>query len=205
MKQPHRNPNSLTVSLLEPYRGPLNEITTARVILESDPTPEVARVLDSRKVGRRYDYLVSWKDLPASENSWVPHSDLPSTLDEVLEHFHRRHPTLPRPHQIDISRDRSLPLPCKPPARVEVTQLPAPLHPRVPFAPARVPSPPQPLRAIAYTPPTRTTLRSGRVSHPPPPCLDPDVHVPRRARLKEGDSVMAASVLSHVTPDPRDL
>lgn len=177
------------VSLLEPYRGPSNETAPMLVDLDGDATPEVTSVLDSRKMGRRYDYLVSWKDLPVSENSWVPHSDLPSTLDEVLERFHRRHPTLPRPHQFDISRDRSLPDPTQlvpsseAPAPTESSTSPTiPSNPRVPFTPTRVPSPLQPLRTVGYAPPTKTTLRSGRVSRPPPPRLDPAIHAPRRAR-----------------------
>ena len=177
------------VSLLKPYRGPLDETTPACVVLDGNSTPEFALVLDSRKVGRRYEYLLSWKNLPVSENSWVPHSDLPSTLDELLERFHRRHPTLPRPHQVDISWDRSLPCsnqtasvhdPLAPTGDPVPSTPPSDSH--TPFVPLHAPSPPQPLRAIGYAPPTKTTLRSGRVSRPLPPHLDPEIHTPCRAR-----------------------
>jgi len=47
------------VSLLEPYRGPVDKISPSRVDLEEGFVPEIATILDSRKIGRRYEYLVS--------------------------------------------------------------------------------------------------------------------------------------------------
>ena len=46
-------------------------------------------ILNSRKVGCQYDYLIHWKDLPDSENSWTPLTEISSSLNHHLEQFHR--------------------------------------------------------------------------------------------------------------------
>jgi hypothetical protein len=48
-----------------------------------------------RKIGHHYEYLIRWKSLPKSKNSWIPLSDIPTTLNKTIEHFHRRHPCAP--------------------------------------------------------------------------------------------------------------
>ncbi|OSX58307.1 hypothetical protein POSPLADRAFT_1041405, partial [Postia placenta MAD-698-R-SB12] len=55
---------------------------------------------DCRKIGRRCDYLVHWCGQPVSERSRVGLSDVPRSLNESLGRFHRRHPSLPRPHRV---------------------------------------------------------------------------------------------------------
>jgi len=243
------------VSLLEPYNGPAEKISPSCVDLDEDFAPEVAAILDSRKVGRRYEYLVSWKDLPTSENSWVPLSDLPISLNKIIERFHHRHPALPRPHHFDLNKDRSFPDSSNPvsnhsnssldvqtnfvdnsppitetsnssnipsnssnfipdpvsstsnthsspnlssPNPPDPSPSPSPSPPAhssrycTPFAPKRAPLPPQPPRGAPYEPPTQTTMRSGCVSRPPPPRLDPEVPSrPCRAQPRKGDGVTA--------------
>ncbi|KAJ3990897.1 hypothetical protein F5050DRAFT_1542028, partial [Lentinula boryana] len=81
-------------SLLEPYTDPSEHHPHA------DPLPfelidsslSIQSVLDCRKVGQRFDYLIHWKDQPSSEDSWVSLADIPSSFNETLDHFHCRHP-----------------------------------------------------------------------------------------------------------------
>ncbi|KIJ23544.1 hypothetical protein M422DRAFT_786144 [Sphaerobolus stellatus SS14] len=173
----------------------MDKVSPTAASLPQDLVPVPSSILDCRKIGRPYEYLATWKDLPTSENSWVPLSDLPTTMDEVVECFHRRHPNLPRPHHFDLIADRSVvstapsifddapssqdsraaPTAAVPPP----TQLP-PSRPS-PFVPVRPSSPPLPPRAAAYVPPAATTLRSGRVARPPVR-LDPEVRTTRKAR-----------------------
>lgn len=203
------------VSLLEPYLGSVENIKTTPVELaENTNFPEISTFLDCRKVGRRYEYLVSWKNQPDTENSWIPLSDLPRTYDEQLERFHRRHIKLPRPNRFDFTQDRTSDpnIHDKDDSHfssnsVLISDSPSTIHEIDNSIPtnstlnnnsdsdsstiwhsrARSPSP-VPNRYTHYEPPTQTTLRSGRVSKPPPPRLDPDIHAtrPRGARAKEG-------------------
>lgn len=198
------------VSLLEPYSDPSEfhpHSTPHPFDVDLDTPPDtIASILDSRKLGQRYEYLVRWKGLSDDEDSWVPLSDIPTSQNELIERFHRRHPRAPRPHRLIL--ERSLPVPnitdthssilpqtnlqipvpsdrslaSVPPAAPDAP-LAAPAHPVVPAVPPAAPSarsavplavprPPSP-PAIrmdprqVYTPPSRTTLRSGRVSRPP--------------------------------------
>ncbi|KZT09799.1 uncharacterized protein LAESUDRAFT_638520, partial [Laetiporus sulphureus 93-53] len=87
------------VSLLEPYQPPANILHhspahPAHIELQSDLS-QIKTFLDCRKVGCQYDYFIHWKDQPVSERSWVALSDIPSSLNEQLNRFHRWHPTLP--------------------------------------------------------------------------------------------------------------
>ncbi|PIL28410.1 hypothetical protein GSI_08444 [Ganoderma sinense ZZ0214-1] len=89
------------VSLLEPYydtTAPLPHSNPVPFpISEDSPAPAIHAILDCRKLGQRYEYLVHWRDLPQDEDSWVPITDIPSTANELLERFHRRHTRAPRP------------------------------------------------------------------------------------------------------------
>ncbi|KAJ3473638.1 hypothetical protein NLI96_g12900 [Meripilus lineatus] len=83
------------VSLLEPYNDPSDFHTHASPspfdFIPDSPTPSIHSILDCRKVGHRYEYLIHWHDLPSSEDSWVPLSDIPTSSNELLDRFHRRH------------------------------------------------------------------------------------------------------------------
>ena len=182
------------VSLLEPYSDPSEfhqHATPEPFTLHEDSIPSnsslsIDSILDSRKIGHRYEYYVHWKSLPDEENSWVPLSDIPTTSNELIERFHRRHPRAPRPHRLIL--DQTFP----PPVSVvtddtftssSAPQMPSdasssaasssiavarPARPAVPVAVARPASPPpvhENLRS-SYTPPTQTTTRSGRISRP---------------------------------------
>ncbi len=97
------------VNLLEPYHDPSQ--IPGRVApppppidLDPDDTPwlEVDSLLDARRIGRRLEYLIHWKNTTPDEDSWVPISDLSTDLDEDIERFHRRHPQLPQPTRSEL-------------------------------------------------------------------------------------------------------
>lgn len=82
------------VSLLEPYSDPSDFHTHASPLpfdLADDPANDIKSILDCRKTGHRYEYLVRWKSLPESEDSWLPLSDIPTLFNELIERFHCRH------------------------------------------------------------------------------------------------------------------
>ncbi|KAF8752755.1 hypothetical protein RHS01_07336 [Rhizoctonia solani] len=148
------------VSLLEPHHSPSDipgrvEPAPPPVFLDGDSTPwrEVDKILDCRKIGRRYDYFVSWKGLTPDENSWVPLSDMSTGLNELIERFHRRttNRRLPRPPPLLL-------YPTKPRGSPSVNSPPDPSTPDdnapAPFEPVRLPTPP-PERHVSYTPPPR--------------------------------------------------
>lgn len=190
------------VSLLEPYSDPSEFHPHAPPepfdIHPDSLSPNASRtidsILDSRKIGHRYEYFVRWKSLPDEENSWVPLSDIPTTANEIIERFHRRHPRAPRPHRLILDQTFPAPVsdvtdavplsapqvplsasslassPVASPA-ASLAPLPAAPHaprPRVPPAAPR-PRSPSPVREnlrSSYVAPTQTTTRSGRVSRP---------------------------------------
>ena len=65
------------------------------IIVDSEEEMEVEEILDSRMNKRRLQYLVKWKDLPSTENSWEPAINLKNAPDSI-KHFHERHPSAPR-------------------------------------------------------------------------------------------------------------
>jgi transposase InsO family protein len=104
------------VNLLERYEPPANfpgrhQHTAANPLLvdeSASPGIPIKEFLDVRRIGRRFDYLVDFIDQPISERSWIPLSDIPSTYNEMLERFHRRHPRLHRPADSTLLRTRPL-------------------------------------------------------------------------------------------------
>jgi hypothetical protein len=98
------------VSLLEPYSDP------SQFHPHANPEPfqlsdenfndlalHIHSILDCRKIGHRYEYFVRWKNLSEDENSWIPLSDIPTSSNELIDRFHRRHPKAPRPHSLIIN------------------------------------------------------------------------------------------------------
>lgn len=178
------------VSLLEPYHDPsqfhLHASPVPFELVDDIPSATVHSILESRKLGQQYEYLVRWKDLSLDENSWGPLSDLPTSADELIERYHRRHPKSPRPPSSILHRSvhesgatdattlssAQVPLPAasSEPARPSTLLASTCPHAAIPSAAPRPPSP-APLRlnpCVEYTPPSQTTLCSGRVSRPPP-------------------------------------
>lgn len=173
------------ISLLEPYSDPSEfrpHASPEPVELdpESDPALRIQDVLDARKIGHRFEYLTRYKDADASEDSWVPLSDFPSSLDSILERFHRRHPKAPRPHKTVLAQTfPGDPVISSPSSNIDSAATAststaaaiAALPPRVPDAAPRPPSPlaaPRQNLRVEYVPPEATIMRSGRVAKPPP-------------------------------------
>lgn len=184
------------VSLLEPWNDPASvpgrvNPPPPRVRIETqDTSPQIESILDCRKVGRRFDYLVKWLDHPSDENSWIHLSDIPKSKDELLEVYHRRNSSKPHPPRFDIERERSarhitLDSPPQDPPQDQNASAAAPQD-QTPITaiPSRIPRQsvdsssssfsstsrrylPQSLREV-YIPPSQTTLRSGRLSRPRP-------------------------------------
>ncbi|KAF8322837.1 uncharacterized protein EI90DRAFT_2825793, partial [Cantharellus anzutake] len=64
-------------------------------LLAEDNPLNIKKILDVRKVGRRFEYLLEQSDKPSSETSWFMLNDIPDTYNELLETFHCRHTKLP--------------------------------------------------------------------------------------------------------------
>jgi len=183
------------VALLEPYHDPSTfrpHSSPEPFHLADDPALSIQTIHDARKIGHRFEYFVCWKDLPESENSSIPLSDIPTSQNELIDRFHRRHPQAPRPHTIVLNQTFSIPPTTHSPSvSIELTPQTSSPHtdsvlavpqasstllapPAIPPAAAR-PAPPlvihQRLRS-EYVPPIQTTTHTGRVSEPAQ-CLDP--------------------------------
>ncbi|KAF8337871.1 uncharacterized protein EI90DRAFT_2908965, partial [Cantharellus anzutake] len=56
--------------------------------LAEDNPLNIKKILDVRKVGRLFEYLLEQSDKPSSETSWFMLNDIPDTYNELLETFH---------------------------------------------------------------------------------------------------------------------
>ena len=78
------------VSLLEP--APADTPLETDIEMEPDQTDyEVEQILDVRKFGNQWRYLVKWKNYPSEENSWEPIKCL-KDCPKRLEQFHQQNP-----------------------------------------------------------------------------------------------------------------
>jgi len=159
------------ISLLEPYIPPTDfpdrvqpSSAIPDVILEGEIEMNIKEILDVRKIGRRFDYLLDFVDKPISDRSWTPLFKIPSSYDELIERFHRRHSSLPKPsiHAMKIKKRTSNPV--APP--VPVPTLPPSVSIHDPLALPPRPVSPLDSEHFTYQPPSITTTRSNRKSKP---------------------------------------
>ena len=155
------------VSLLEPVHPSVSipdciqDHAVTRVLLSPEITnPEVVTILNSRKIGRRYEYLVRWKNLPDSEDSWTPFAEISTSLYSYLEQFHRRNPSRPHPPRFQITDAHS---------EIPVSVLTPSVPSVYDYNTARVRTPPpEPWSQLqVYEPPSTAITRIGRHVHPP--------------------------------------
>ena len=151
------------VSLLEPFISltsipdRIQDSKTTKIVLSPEAiiNPEVSTILDSRKIGRRYDYLIHWKNLQDSENSWTPFAELSTTIYPHLEAFHRQNPSRPHPPRFQIIE--TIP---SPPTSISLPSAGD-------YNTARSSTPPPKPWSQDYEPPSQSITRSGRLVHPP--------------------------------------
>ncbi|THH04254.1 hypothetical protein EW146_g10223 [Bondarzewia mesenterica] len=165
------------VSLLERYADPSDfhpHASPTPFDLSDNTSPSIHLLLDCRKIGHRFEYLARWNDRDASENAWIPLSDIPTTLNKLIEHFHRHHPRAPRPHIMEINKDYHSIL--QDSTDINSPHTPPPIIDESLLTRASVPTQVvRPLSPITqrvnlqreYFAPMSTTLRSGCISHPP--------------------------------------
>ena len=78
------------ISLLEP--APADAPLETDIEMDPDQTDyEVEQILDVRKFGNQWRYLVKWKNYPSEENSWEPIKCL-KDCPKRLEQFHQQNP-----------------------------------------------------------------------------------------------------------------
>ena len=128
------------------------------LVQDPETNKEISTIIDSRKVGRRYDYFIHWKDLPDSENSWLPFAEIPNDLYYILEQFHCRNPARPHPPRFEFSITNS-----ESPSTLNDLPL---IQPEPHYQPARSRSPP-PQSYIRDEPPIQQKTHSGHLVHPP--------------------------------------
>ncbi|TPX36791.1 hypothetical protein SeLEV6574_g08003 [Synchytrium endobioticum] len=92
--------NVFHVSLLKRYNRPsdpsrqLPKPPPLRVL--EDEEYDIREVLDVRRRGRGFEYLIWWEGYPKAESTWEPQRVLND--DNMLQEWHKRNPNKPSPH-----------------------------------------------------------------------------------------------------------
>ena len=78
----------VNVSQVKKYHGSLQR--PPPIEIDGEEEYEVEDILDHRRSGRGYQYLVSWTGYDASENQWLPEREL-QHCRELLSNYKKRH------------------------------------------------------------------------------------------------------------------
>ena len=112
------------VSLLEP--APSDAAIKTEWHFEDDEEEyDVERILDSRRSGRKIEYLVKWLGFDEEENSWEPTENFSSAMNQKLVDYHRANPQRPGPTET-TAREKPKPPKRRRPQRTVEQQLDGP-------------------------------------------------------------------------------
>ncbi|EIW54244.1 uncharacterized protein TRAVEDRAFT_51961 [Trametes versicolor FP-101664 SS1] len=133
--------------------------------------PSISQVLDSHKLGQRYEYFMRWSGRSPDKDSWVPLSDLSLSpaVNELVDRFHHCHPRAPHPHQLVF--ERTVPVPADS-IDTPSSTLQASAPPSAPSAPLALPV--LPVSSVAVPPPASS------MPAPVPPLPASSVPAPAR-------------------------
>lgn len=77
------------VSLLEPYKDPSDfhahaELNSFELDPKDNAATQIDAILDSRKIGQRFDYLIHFRNSSPDEDTWTPLTDIPNIANELI-------------------------------------------------------------------------------------------------------------------------
>ena len=88
------------VSLLEPYKTSSipgrSQVPPPSVEIEGIEEFEVSKILDSRIIRRKLEYLIHWQGYDINERTWEPAANL-CHAPEMIQDFHHQYPKKPSP------------------------------------------------------------------------------------------------------------
>ena len=146
------------VSLLEPFIDPNNipnhisEPIAHNIEIPEEPNIQISTIVDSRKVGRCYNYFVHWINTTDTKNFWIPFSNIPNSLFHILDQIHCRNPSRPHPPRFLFSTNSVPPTSLK--------SFPS-NHAHSHYQPTHSPSPPPEPSFHDYQLPVQQVTRSG--------------------------------------------
>lgn len=97
--------NVFHASLLKPYikneeHGPNWTKPPANLINDKEEY-KIDQIMKCRCVKKKWEYYVSWKGYPTTENMWIPLEDFKHARETSVK-WHRKHPKKPRPPGIKL-------------------------------------------------------------------------------------------------------
>ena len=75
------------------------DVTPPPDLIEGEEQYEVETIIQHRRKGNRYEYLIKWKGYGSNENTWEPEVNL-SNSEEILKEYRKT-------HQVDEVQSRS--------------------------------------------------------------------------------------------------
>lgn len=82
------------------------------VLVDDIPEHEIEKIIDSREVKGKIEYLIHWKGFPREEREWLPVKEL-KNAQKLVREFHSLHPDAKRGPHIKLSlRSQQTDSPC---------------------------------------------------------------------------------------------